>query len=337
MGLRTVAAAAVATAAGAAGGRNPNHRLYGWGIIGNAPTGERYQVANISVVDSTISWGAPLIFSSDSGCNVAFGLENGTAPVYYAIAGSMEDPPPQKYSYITLTPDGDVVRHVNASKSYSAPFVAYDPAARAVVGLGAPPLTADPEGVFQFDPVTGATTLDEANLTLVQEMPFCVGASSAKGRDGYFYFINGVIQKTNAQQLVTFDVAARNVTNVVLYPDGLISAIAGWATPAGADAVIALLWPNTGKPSLVQLDPHSPTWAPTTLYTFPGAQTPLQGVLTVIDTTAYALLNANDGPGTHLLFSADFGSSPPAVAMTPIDDSHAFFGVWTLGGYNAGA
>ena len=311
MALRTVAAAAVATAAGAAGGRNPNHRLYGWGIIGNAPTGERYQVANLSVVDSTISWGAPLIFSSDSGCNVAFGLENGTAPVYYAIAGSMEDQPPQKYSYITLTPDGDVVRHVNASKSYSAPFVAYDPAARAVVGLGAPPLTADPEGVFQFDPVTGATTLDEANLTLVQEMPFCVGASSAKGRDGYFFFTNGVIQKTNAQQRVTFDVAARNVTNVVLYPDGLISAIAGWTTPAGADAVIALLWPS--------------------------AQTPLQGVLTVIDTTAYALLNANDGPGTHLLFSADFGSSPPAVAMTPIDDSHAFFGVWTLGGYDAGA
>ena len=336
MAISTALFAAIAVAqsaivSAAAFGGASQHQLYGYGIIGNDAKGQVTQVAIINVTTAEIAWSEVFhVASTDSGCNVAFATERGV-PVYYVMDGSMMQQPPWHYVYHTVATNGTVIRTVNASVNYDSPFVAWDPTTKVVYGIGSQPMKTTTD-LFQYDPLTGATATEEKDLKFIQEMPDCVGANSGNGRAGYFYFINGVISKQVKQQLITYDAGANNVANKLLYKDGLISSIAGYTLPDGSDAVVAILWPdpetNNANCTLVLLNPHSPEWNPTVLYTF-TAQTPIQGVLTMIDSTAYA--------GTHLLFSADISVSPPVVSFKPINDSHAFFGVWSFGGVSVSA
>jgi hypothetical protein len=316
--------------------------------VGFDDQGQITQIATIDTATAAVTWGPVFhVASTDYGCNVAFAVEgsNGSAssapatPVYYVPDGSQMQPPPFAYAYHTVAaPSGAFLRTVNASSAQDMPFVGYDATVGRVLGLGMAAGTADPPALVSFDPATGATTVDVADVD-VQEMPTCVGVAARtgggpRGDRGVFYFTNGIIQKTNAQELVTFDVGDRSVTARLLYPDGLITAIAPWTNSTdGAQRVLALLWPNAGPTALVALDPLARTWAPAVLATLPpaGSVTPIQGTMGVVGDHVYAILN-DRASGGHVLMSADVGARPVKPALMPIDDSHAPFGVYAFGG-----
>lgn len=307
--------------------------------VGFDDLGQITQIATINTATAAVTWGPVFhVAATDYGCNVAFAVE-GATPVYYVPDGSQMQPPPLAYVYHTVAaPTGSFLRTVNATAAQDMPFVGYDPTVGRVLGLGMAAGTADPPGLVSFDPATGATTVDVADVN-VQEMPTCVGVAARtgggpRGDRGVFYFTNGIIQKTNAQELVTFDVGDRNVSARLLYPDGLITAIAPWTNATdGAQRVLALLWPNTGPTALVALDPLARTWAPDVLATLApaGSVTPIQGTMGVVGNHVYAILN-DGASGGHVLMRADVGARPVRATLLPIDDSHAPFGVYAFGG-----
>ena len=331
-GASATAAADTAAAAAAAA---PTHRLFGYGLIDGATT---FQIAAINVTDASVSWSAPFtVRSTDQGCNVAFAVERGE-PVYYVPDGSPLAPPGSPYHYHTVAVNGTVLRTVKASLAYDPVFVGYDPVAARAFGLGSlPPAgSTDPTtDLFSFSPVTGATATDAANLTWVQEMPSCVGGGTGAG-DGFFYFVNGIISHTTKQSLVSYDVATGRVDQRRVYDGGLISSIAPWTAPNGTGVVLALLWPQpAGDAQLVAVSSSAHKWEPTLLHTFTGGETPNQGALTVVGSTAYALMQGRGGAGAggDLLMAADLAATPVAVTLQPIDDSHAPYGVYALGGF----
>lgn len=303
--------------------QSTSHRLFGYGLVDGGGT---VQIANINVTTASVSWSTAFhVASTDQGCNVAFGIDASTkASVYFVPDGSTMQPPGATYSYHTVDMTGAVLRTVNATPvSYDPVFVAYDSANDEVYGIGSQPnsVTVD---LLSFNPYTGQTKGDVLNISWIEEMPSCVGAATAR-RDGYFYFVNGLIHKYWDNQLVVFDATTGTVVNQQRgYIGGLIPAITPWN-----DTIIALLWPNVGNPTLAQIEPLNHKWEPKILHNFTDGHTPLQGVMTAIDSTVYALMNSADGG--QVLMTADLSTSPPTVAMKPIDVSHAPFGVWVLG------
>ena len=102
-------------------------------------------------------------------------------------------------------------------------------------------------------------------------------------------------------EVLVFDVALRAVTNTLLYPDGILSAIVGWRNASsGEDLALAFAWPaiSGAGPALVAFDPAAASWQPRVLWSFDASVLPMPNCLAVdaATDTAYGLLQGSDCP-----------------------------------------
>jgi len=102
-------------------------------------------------------------------------------------------------------------------------------------------------------------------------------------------------------EVILFDTARRAVANVLLYPNGILSAIVGWRNrSSGEDLALAFAWPADGSdgPALVAFDPAAAAWSPRVLWAFDASVLPMPNCLAVdaATDTAYGLLQGSDCP-----------------------------------------
>ena len=137
------------------------------------------------------------------------------------------------------------------------------------------------------------------------------------------------------QELVSWDVAASHVTNVLQYPYGILSAISPYRNASsGRDLLLALQWPAIAgggdglTPSLVVIDPTASTWAPRVLWKFDDRSLPMPGCMAVdvnaAESAVYAVLQENASPpefqGQHVL----------RLDLATLKVTQAWFGADTL-------
>jgi len=187
-----------------------------------------------------------------------------------------------------------------------------------------------------FDPETGVQTVVDGSddLSFFGEEPFCVAsASPSLGARGAIHVVNGVIQKAEAQQLVTVDVASGRRVGKLLYPTGMIMAVAGHPT-----GVFAGLEPDSGGAStLVRVDPLAASWrAPAALLTLGPGWTFSQGLMGVVgDGSTLAVFAQQDGKGESELIVGDVpanGDAPTFRKPVAVDLSCCPWGVGAVGG-----
>jgi hypothetical protein len=285
-----------------------------------------------------------VVRSPFDGCGAAFDAGGGAAgapPAYYIPDGSPMEPAPL-YEYLTVDMSGAITHRakahggVPAGGSWDFPFVAFDAASRLGYGVGSLRPPPGPEGntsLVSFDPVSGLQTVVDgsSDLQFFAEEPFCVaGVSPTLGARGSFHAVNGVIQKTEAQQLVTVDVASGRRTGKLEYATGMIMSLAGHAS-----GVFCGLEPDSGGAStLVLVDPLAKAWgAPKALLTLGDGWAFSQGLMGLAGADTLAVFAQRNGEGRSQLIVGDVSVDPPAFAApVDVDLSCCPWGVGAVGG-----
>jgi len=334
-----------AAAAGAAG-----LALYLMGVRGFNASGQLTTILAINATTGAVALSPDFVVRSPfDGCGAAFddgGAARARPPRFYVPDGSPMEPAPL-YEYLTVSTSGEVVHRAKAhggvppGGSWDFPFVAFDSSTQLGYGIGSLRPPPGPDGntsLVSFDPASGlqAVVDGSADLQLFGEEPFCVAGSSPQlGARGSFHAVNGIIQKTEAQQLVTVDVATGRRTGALEYPTGMIMALAGHAS-----GVFCGLEPNgSGASTLVRVDPLAKAWGkPEVLLTLGAGWTFSQGVMAVAGGNTLAIVAQQDGESRTQLIVGDVSVEPPVFAApVDIDLSCCPWGVGALGGAPAGA
>ena len=336
-GRPEMSAAAAAAAAG---------MLYLMGVRGFNASGQLTTIIAINATTGAVRLSPDFVVRSPfDGCGAAFDAGSGAAgraPQYYVPDGSPMEPAAD-YEFLTVSTAGEVLRRAKAhggtppGGSWDWPFVAYDAATQRGYGIGSLRPPPGPEGntsLVEFDPATGlqAVVDGSADLQFFAEEPFCVaGASPALGARGSIHAVNGVIQKAEAQQLVTVDVAFGRRAGLLEYPTGMIMALAGHAS-----GVFCGLEPDGGGAStLVRVDPLAKAWGrPATLLALQPGWTFSQGVMAAVGGGgALAFVTQRNGEARSQLVVGDVSVDPPVFAApVDVDLSCCPWGVGALGG-----